>query len=59
LAEKGAEDVREPWILIGCGDEAVHGSVHRRRVLTFQRLELVLETAACRQADDRRQVEMP
>ena len=42
---------------VGRADQALHDAAHRRRLLAFQRFELVFEAAARRQADDRRQVE--
>ena len=54
---EGREHARQPRVPIGRADQAARDAAHRRRVLPLQRLELVLEAAAGRESDDRRQVE--
>ncbi len=54
---EGREHAREPRVAIGGSDQPAGDAAYRGRILPLQRLELILEAAAGREPDDRRQIE--
>ncbi len=54
---EGREYAREPRVAVGGGNQPAGDAAYRGRVLPLQRFELVLEAAAGREPDDRRQIE--